>query len=254
MSNSARGSIQFPTFGIQVATGNYRNWLSENKFAANPSVGTSFEDVWNNGGTLSYLSSAETMNIVSTDTNDDGDPAGTGARTLEIFGLDGNYDLINETVTLNGTTNVTTVNSYLRVHRMIVRTAGSGGGNAGVITATASSAGTVQANIDIGDNQTLKSQYTVPNGYYMAMVKIEASCAKGDEIEVRLEARPENQVFQVKFVFQLFQQTEEILIDPPRIFESKTDIRLRAKNIGGSTVNMAAAYDFYLIPSDQVNL
>lgn len=254
MSNSSRGNLKLPAFGAEVAIGNYRNWLAENKFASNPLVGTSYEDVWQQGGTEVYLSSAETMNIVSTDAADDGDPAGTGAQTVRIYGLDNNYDMIDETVTMNGTTNVLTTNSYLRVYRMIVTAAGSGGINAGDITATASSAGTVHAKIAIGDNQTLKSQYTVPNGYYLLANDIEASCAKNDQAEFRAEVRPFGEVFQVKFVFQLYQQSEQYIFNPPRLVPPKADIRIRAKNIGGTNISVTCAYDFYLVPAVDVNV
>lgn len=54
MSDASRGGVKIPSFGVLTATGNYRNWLTQNKFATNPAVGTSFEDVWNNGGTETY--------------------------------------------------------------------------------------------------------------------------------------------------------------------------------------------------------
>lgn len=255
VSSNALGNAQALPPNLAGPLGVYRGWLIENKFAANPAVGTSLEDVWNEGGTEVYLSSAETMDIVSTDGADKGTPtAGTGARTVKIFGLDNNYDLIDETVTLDGTNPVTTVNSYLRVHRLIVTSAGTGGQNAGDITATASTAASVHAKISIGDNQTLKSQYTVPNGYYMLANDFFASCAKNDQAEVRVEVRPLNEVFQVKFVFQLFQQAEEFQFNPSRLVAPKTDIRVRAKNIGGTTISLTAAYDFYLVPEAQVNV
>jgi len=242
-----------PEFGSSI--GQYRGWISQNKFAYNGSVGTSYEDVWAAGGTESYLTSAETMITVSTDGNDKGvATALSGARTLQIYGLDSNYDEINEIVTLNGTSNVTTSNSYLRVYRAIVRSAGSTGSNEGVISLTSSSSGYTHASISIGDNQTLKSQYTVPNGYYMILNNVSSSCAKSDQIEVRLEERPLNEVFQVKQIFQVFQQTIQVQFIPSKIFSPKSDIRMRAKNIGGSTVSMTAAYDFILVPENQVNI
>lgn len=249
------GNTQALPVQYAASIGAYKDWLSENKFAANPSVGTSLQDVWNNGGTEVYLTSAEQMNIASSDGADKGTPtAGTGARTLRIFGLDANYDQIDEVVTLDGTNNVLTANSYLRVHRMIVTSAGSGGQNAGNITATAASAGSIHANIAIGDNQTLKSQYTVPNGYYMLANEFFASCAKNDQAEFRVEVRPLNEVFQVKFIFQLFQQAKEFMFTPSRLIAPKTDVRVRAKNIGGTTISVTASYDFYLVPEAQVNI
>lgn len=253
-SLSQGGALPLPP-EIAASIGRYNGWLAETKFAFNPAVGTSYEDVWNEGGTESYLSSAETMDIVSTDGADKGTPtAGTGARTVQIYGLDSSWNIQNEIVTLDGTNPVTTANTYLRVYRLIVRTAGNGGANAGDITATASTAATVHAKIGIGDNQTLKSQYTVPNGYYAVLRDGVASTPKNDQAEIRLEVRPENEVFQLKYVLQLYQQTQEIVFQPSPVFSPKSDIRVRAKNIGGTTISVAIAYDFYLVPASQVNL
>lgn len=71
--------------------------------------------------------------------------AGTGARTVFISGLDSNYDVISETVTLNGTSAVQTVRSYLRVNSFLIMSAGSGKTNAGSITLRVTGGGSTQA-------------------------------------------------------------------------------------------------------------
>lgn len=54
--------------------------------------------------------------IVSSSTDDDGNPtSNTGAHTVLVEGLDENWEEISETVTLNGTSAVNTVNSYIRI-------------------------------------------------------------------------------------------------------------------------------------------
>ena len=136
------------------------------------------EDIWEEGGSLSYLSSAETMNIVSDSTADDGDPAGTGARALLVTGLNGSHVLTTEVVTMNGTSNVLTSNSYLRIRSILVVTAGSGLANAGIITATASSAGTVQCTIAAGESLSQNSQYTVPAATTAYIIDIVFSTTK----------------------------------------------------------------------------
>lgn len=143
---------------------------SVNKFGKALDVDSAVStDVWDGAdGTTSTdewvpPTTARTHDIVSTDANDDGSPAGTGAHTVEVQGLDTNWNPQTETVTLNGTTNVATANTYLRIFRMKVMACGSGGGNAGIITATAQTDATVTAAIQAGNNQTLMAIYTVPN-------------------------------------------------------------------------------------------
>jgi len=144
-------------------------------------------------GDLTYLSSAETMNIASDDTDDTS--AGTGARTVFIDGLDANHVILQETVTMNGTTNVLTTGSYLRVNTMVVLTAGSSTWNEGAITATASSAATVQQKIGNTDSISKSSHYTVPAGKTFHVMKLEFNCSKNaggtaPVVEFHAYARP----------------------------------------------------------------
>ena len=141
-------------FNLKVAANKMTGVTAENKYALNPSIDTPTEDVWQEGGILSFLSSAETMNVASSSSDDDGDPLGDGARTVTLYGLDNNYLPLKETVVLNGMNNVLTQNAFLRINRMRVTTVGSDGVNAGDITATASTAGTVQATISTGLGST----------------------------------------------------------------------------------------------------
>jgi hypothetical protein len=116
---------------------------------------------------------------VSTSTDDDGSPVGTGARTVYIEGLNGSYNVVSETVTLNGTTNVPTVNSYLYVNQFYVATVGSGGVNAGEITAKVST--TLYDLIAVGYNQRTTAHYCVPAGYtaYLTEAVLTAGQASG---------------------------------------------------------------------------
>jgi hypothetical protein len=109
------------------------------------------------------------MTVSSSNANDTS--AGTGARTIQISGLDGSYNEVSETITMNGQTAVTTSNSYIRMNRALVLTAGSGGANAGIIYV---GTGTVTAGVPVnkyttingdGLNQSLQAFWTVPAGY-----------------------------------------------------------------------------------------
>ena len=120
-------------FYLQVARNQISFHKSNFKFGFNPDVDDSLETVWAQGGLYSYLASASVLKVSSSSTSDTS--AGTGARTVELFGLDANYDEISETITLNGQTAVNTTNEFLRINRMVVKSAGTGGQNAGVIYA-----------------------------------------------------------------------------------------------------------------------
>jgi len=250
--SSDPGTWSFP---LRVVTGNVNGWSWESKFGSNSAVGGTEEDIWNQGGTEALLSAAEQMDIASTLAADKGTPtAGTGARTLVIFGLASDYEPIRETIILNGASNVRTVNSYLRVHRMIVTTAGSGGINAGDITATAASAGSVHAKITAGNGQTQKTQYCVPANYYAIVTGFELGALRNDEAIIRARVRELGAVFAVKREINVFATAVIATLDPPFIVSPKSDMKLTGTNTGAGNISITAAYQFYLVSSDKVNM
>ena len=101
----------------------------------NAVVGNSaFEELYAYDQALSWpaiLASAAKLDITSSNAADAA--AGTGARKLLVFGLDANYNILSEEVTLNGQTIVTTAASFLRVFGAEVTACGSGLVNAGDI-------------------------------------------------------------------------------------------------------------------------
>lgn len=129
-------------------------------------------------GDLTYLTTAETMNIASTDDEDGGAGTDTGALTLLVNGVANDGSELEETVTMNGTTNVLTAGSYLRVNFILVMTAGSVGWNIGDITAKASSAGTTQCECDATESRSQNSHYTVPLGKTAHMIRFELNLSK----------------------------------------------------------------------------
>lgn len=151
-------------FYLEISKGNVVGHSKVNKFGRNTDIdtGTTPEDIWDAGGIWVPPTTARLHNIVSNSANDTS--AGSGTRTIQIFGLDASFDEQTETVTLNGTTDVTTANTYTRIFRMISLTAGSSRVNEGIINATAQTDGTVTAQINVGKGQTLMAIYTVPNG------------------------------------------------------------------------------------------
>ena len=128
-------------------------------------------------GNLTYPAAALQMTVSSADADDTS--AGTGARTVLITGLDANYAVISETVTMNGQTAVTTTNSFLRINAMLVTTAGTSLANEGIIyigtgVVTAGVPATVYNVIAAGFNNATSSQYTIPAGFtgYLAVARI----------------------------------------------------------------------------------
>lgn len=241
-------------FELQVARSQISWHYPLHKFGFNPDIDDAVETVWAQGGLYSYLAAATQLSVSSSSTADTS--AGTGARTVTLSGLDANYAEISETVTLNGQTAVTTTNSYLRIFRMVVRSAGSGGQNAGVIyagtgTVTVGVPANKYATIAIGDNQTLMALWTVPadhTGYLMQTDVTVATTQNNKYCTVSLVARPFGEVFQVKDRFVKAESQTTLEYPIPLRFEEKTDIEYRAVgDSAGADIAISAAFEIVYI-------
>ena len=248
-------------FYLQVAREQIFNHKNIFKFGNNTSVGNTLETVWAEGGLYSYLTSASVLKVSSSSTADTS--AGTGARTVELFGLDTNYDEINETVTLNGQTAVNTTKEYLRINRMVVRSAGTGGANAGVIyagtgTVTTGVPANVYASVNgvTGANQSLMALWTVPAGYTAYILQYDISNGTTSNTpavcKMVLAVRPYGEVFQSKDVKSLTtsMHVEETFSIPLKV-EEKSDIEVRALSSSGSvSFDISAALEIIYIKNE----
>lgn len=147
-------SVRPTDYKYEVALGRRQGATTWNKFGYNLDFGTSPEVIAAWGGTFTPLTTASTLTIVSSSTDDDGSPAGIGAQTLLIYGIDANRQAQTEAVTMNGTTNVVTSNTWLGVNRVAVTLSGSSQSNVGNITITATTGGSTQAYLPAGESVT----------------------------------------------------------------------------------------------------
>lgn len=162
-----------------VSAGAFRGYSTVVKFGHNADVDTTEEDLWSEGGNLTYLTTASTIRIQAGGNAAD-TAAGTGAREVHIQGLDANYNLITDTLVTNGASASTaTTKTYLRVLRAYVGEVGSSGHNVGAITIEAVTGGTTQAHIPAELGQTQQCFYTVPAGKTAYVIGETFSCVKG---------------------------------------------------------------------------
>lgn len=236
--------------GIQLAKGLIYKYSPEFKFGYNGAVGATEESIWCHGGIYAYPAAASVMTVSSGSTDDAA--AGTGARTINLSGLDASYNLISENVTLNGQTAVNTVNSYLRIFRARVTSAGSGGTNAGNIyigtgTVTTGVPANVYGRISATEGQTLMAIYTVPAGHtaYIQQGTISTGTELANKyVTARLKVRPFGEVFQTKALVTLADQFIPFDFGVALAIPEKSDIEARA--VSSSNEN-AVAITFSLI-------
>lgn len=129
------------------------------KFGQNSAIAATQTLVASAGGTTPYLpQTAQSMEIVSSDAADAS--AGAGARTVTVVGLDANWKVQEETLTMNGIAAVASTKTWLRIYRAYVVTCGTyASSNVGIITIRVGGAGTTFVVILAGNGQTQTSHY-----------------------------------------------------------------------------------------------
>ena len=142
----ADSSAKWTLDPLGVAIGKYAGGSAFREFGYNDDIDTTTapEDIWSGGGLWVPPTQARVHDLVSTDAAD--------TSTVAVYGLtswQGTEEF--ELVTLNGTTPVSTTNSWVVIHRMVIA---SGAINVGAITATAQTDATVTARIEVGFGQT----------------------------------------------------------------------------------------------------
>jgi len=228
---------KFEDFDLQIARGQIQGHSTLNIYGYQTAVATSFIPVWENATVYTYPVAATQMHLAGSS----GDTA-----SIVIQGLDANYNMISETLVLNGATAVTTVKSYLRINSMRV-SVGSATNPSGVVTLKDLTDTTIYAQINAGVGRTQAAIYTVPAGYtyYLSRIDINTSL-NGNNF-----ATYQNKTTDVNGVVLLTQQapfainyhTQRVM---PRPFAEKTDIQLQCK-VNSSTGAISVSQEGYLI-------
>ena len=198
------------------------------KFGSNGALSGSDESIWSAGGLYpwSALDNPQTLYISSTLPEDNG--------SVEIQGLDSNWNLQTETVSLAGSpSEITTTNTFRRVFRMIYSET-----NTGVITArTVSHAGTVVAQIDVGKAQTLMAVYTIPAGNDGHLLNYTAGVGKLDNANLSLYIRDGGTgTFRIKSEMSIYESIQRQEFSVPLVLREKSDIDFRALGVTGNSL------------------
>ena len=222
---------RFEPWELQVARDQI-TWHSPlNLFGNTTALGsTAFGPLWEGltgaGGTYAYPASAVIMTLASSSASDT-------AVTIRIFGLGAGYVLQTEDVALNGTTNVNTTKTFLRINKMETLS-----GNA-VGNVTAVNGAVTYAKITAGNGDTQMSIYTVPAGYTFYQTYYQAdtntSVTSGAYVKLRTYLVDNaaggviHALNQTAFVQQL-----SIPLSFPVAFAEKSDIQYQLLGAGGA--------------------
>lgn len=247
--------------GLDIALGNVTGTSNTNKFGNAPDFDTGDGEVditdladdsqpWQQM-TYTFSSSADIDRISSSDNGDTVD--------IEIQGLDTNWDLVTQTITLTGQTAVALSTSLIRIFRMKNVGATDLAGTVFCFVNVATTGGVpntpanIRAAIDNGNNQTEMAIYAIPRLTRGAIGEIYASTAGGSRSTnyiIKLYIRPFGGVFQLKHRRAINDDKDlEKVFSAPEIAQAKSDIKMTVETestaITGSSVS--AGFDIVLV-------
>jgi len=212
-------------FNLNVARGKARGAKVINIFGFNADTGTDMRALWELADSTDYVFPTSAVNMTVTSA------AGDDGKTMKIFGLDANYEEIEELVTLNNATPPVTTLAFLRINNVVMISATN------TANVTIANGGVTYARVDAGRSTNQASIYTVPAGCQFYLYRIDAfmndaSAAKPGLFRNQVSF-PNGRVLRVADTPYLNQMN--IKRDFPFKYDEKTDIQLQVRTLSGST-------------------
>ena len=224
-------------FGLEVARGQVQRASGLSRFAFIPTVGSTYETVWEEGGTYAYPSVA----VPLTSTSASG--ATDAGVEITITGLDSNYRIQSETIVLDGTGAKTTTAPFLRINESRVSN-----GQALVGDVAITNSGTTYSYISAEFGKSMASMYTVPEGYKAYILSGKVSIAKQKEVVAKLMVRQFGGIFTAEGIVGTSGAPYHKDWIIPIYLPAKTDLEVRAK--AGATTEIATSFEILLVEQD----
>ena len=232
------------TFGaasnVIIAAGDLAGYAGVHKYGAVfGTASAGWSTIWTAADTSSSILypwsiAANTITVSSSSGSD------TGRITIQ--GLDTDYNIVEETLTLNGVSSVSGSTTFHRVNRafMLDDT------NIGKIQVLNGS--TVVTEIAAGFGQTMQSFYTIPAGKTGYVLTLIASANKNQETTIVLFSRPFGGAFRAQTTMSLYQNNQQLDFPVPLKYTEKTDIDLRVNGAANATIS--ADFSIILVDND----
>ena len=205
---------------LAIAKGESNDYSARNIFGYNSTVGTSYIPMWENNTVYTYPTQPLTMTVTS-------NVADNGVQ-VRIIGLDGDYNVITEIVTL--AVSVATTQQFFRINDVVTIS-----GNA-ANDITVSNGGITYAKVRGGDGKNQASIYTVPAGHSLYLVRIDAFCATAAQNNRQIYFRnlaclPSG--IKLRVAETSFLETMHIQRQVPFRYNEKTDIEFQLRGSAG---------------------
>jgi hypothetical protein len=252
-------SVQALPSYVEIAKGNLANHTAVNKFGRNGAVGSSAEPVWDFSATYDYLAddTFATMYISSDNSADQG-------LTYSVTGIDSDYNYSTVTVTTDGSDGTTFValasgaddDQWWRVFRAVNTSGTAAQGNIYISKDNTDVGGNgipddtsdIQAQILIGNEQTLMALWTSPVDFTSYLTLYYASTSSSKVTNIYLFVRPFGGVFNMKHVISINANHISHEFSFPLVINGKSDIKVEADAAGGGGV-VDAGFDLWFEPA-----
>jgi hypothetical protein len=240
-------------FYLEVVRGNVTGYTAKELLGINAAIGET-EDVWNQGGSITQVSTAAVLYVSSS-------AAADHHLIVTINGLDANYDEITEVISMtlaDARTPKAGVKSFLRVNSATIDSAPAGdvyvyytGDNAAGVPTDATD---IQAKIAATTLRAYNAIYTVPRNknWYMTSLRYRSTGAAAAFNVILSVIRKiyggSNETVKIVKYLDLgttnFVDAQIQMTDHPVLFPAKSEIRITGGLAGGTDLNLTVDATF----------
>lgn len=247
--------LKNPTFTTQVALGKIPGVYAVNKFGENQEIETTTdpEDVWDFGGTYNFSTSAIIDSISSS--------SGSDNIAITVEGLDSDWNVVVQTITLTGQVRAPLTTNLIRVYRAFNANGVNLIGNVYIYENTALSLGVpvdtskIRAQIKATSNQTEMMIYSVPAGktavYLEGFVSISRGGGVAASADMTFRTREFGKVFRVRRRISINSQggAWRAVYSIPTILNAKSDVIFRCETVS-ATVGVSGGFQALIFDNE----
>lgn len=232
---------------INISMGLLEGYSGINNVGTSNTIsGSQTSSIWGVSDTIYPWSTVDSGGVVSISTTLANGAASTldSGRYVQIYGLDVNFNPIQETISINGSTGTGTL-VFHRINKMIFH---DGPVLINQTQINAQINGTIVGRILIGVGMNSTLLYTVPAGYTAFLTQGTASCNAGGDASVRMFLRPHLGGFITGHVFEINGSGGQYFypFTVPMMIPEKSDFDIRATARQNKTI-VTCSYDLILV-------
>ncbi len=242
-------------------------------FGFNNAVTNTWQDIHPTGGDINWQTSAQSIEVISSNVADNGTTPGDGVRSVEVHGLSATGEDQDEIILTNGTSAVAGTLTYVRVNKMHSEICGTyGGSHEGNITCQVASGGAIlsrmtgqEGSVDTavvyGSGEAGNGYWSVPLGkvMYITRLSVIPDVATSKNIDIILYERENildtsGDVSPRRVIWQETAVNTSIIKEFKSHIKIKplTDIWFRGRTTTVATSLVEVSLDFYLEDVDSV--